>query len=88
MSTRTRETRSHLFTLRVWPEDVEDGSTEWRGRIQHTASSETVYFRDWESMLAFLKNTLDTTATGDGREEEKLDERASQHYNVTKATGQ
>ncbi|MFL5732143.1 MAG: hypothetical protein ACJ78Q_02985 [Chloroflexia bacterium] len=63
--------RSHLFTLRVWPEDLGDGRVEWRGRIHHAATSETHSFRDWEAMLGFLKSTLDLPATWDGQEKEK-----------------
>jgi len=50
--------RSHLFTLRVWPEDRDDGGVEWRGKVQHVISGEQQYFRDWSTLIAFL------TATG------------------------
>jgi hypothetical protein len=35
--------QSHLFTVRVW-----------RGKVQHVASGEARYFRDWSTLVAFL----------------------------------
>jgi len=46
--------------VRVWLEEVDDGRTEWRGKAQRVVSGETLYFRDWDSMLAFLRG--DSTA--------------------------
>jgi len=50
--------RSHLFTLRVWPEALDEGRAEWRGKVQHVTSGETRYFRDWSSLVAFLEEVL------------------------------
>jgi hypothetical protein len=50
--------RSHLFTLRLWPEALGDGQTEWRGKVQHVLSGEARYFRDWEALVAFLQEAL------------------------------
>jgi hypothetical protein len=52
--------RSHLFTLRLWPEALGDGETEWRGKAQHVLSGEARYFRDWAALVAFLEETLPT----------------------------
>ena len=49
---------SHLFTLRIWPEALGSGQTEWRGKIQHVTSGETRYFRDWSTLVAFLLEML------------------------------
>ena len=78
MPSRSNQARSHLFTIRVWPEEVGEGKcgarVEWRGRIQYAANSETLYFRDWDSMLAFLSGKLDSSSVpgepqeGDGDE--------------------
>ena len=51
--------RSHLFTLRVWPEEVAGGGVEWRGKVQHVENGETLYFRDWQDLTQFLLQTLD-----------------------------
>jgi hypothetical protein len=45
---------SHLFTLRIWQEDLGNGEVEWRSRVQHVMSGEVRYFRDWPSLIAFL----------------------------------
>jgi hypothetical protein len=50
--------RSHLFTVRLWLEELGDDQTEWRGQVQHVLSGERRYFRDWatlvEGLLALL----------------------------------
>jgi hypothetical protein len=43
-----------LFTVRVWQEDRGDGQSEWRGRVQHLLSGEARYFRDWQTLVAFI----------------------------------
>ena len=35
--------RSHLFMLRLWPEDLGGGQTDWRGSVQHVNSGEVRY---------------------------------------------
>ncbi len=50
--------RSQLFTLRVRPEVVGQGRTEWRGKVQHVTSGEARYFRDWTALVAFLEEVL------------------------------
>ena len=50
--------RSQLFTLRVWREELGESRTEWRGQIQHVASGETHYFRDWPAAIRFILATL------------------------------
>jgi hypothetical protein len=46
--------RSQLFTVRVWLEDLGDGRSEWRGKVQHTLSGEARYFRDWQTLVTFM----------------------------------
>ena len=50
--------RSHLFTLRLWPEDLGSGQTDWRGKVQYVNSGEARYFRDWPTLEAFLEELL------------------------------
>jgi hypothetical protein len=45
---------SQLFMVRLWPEDLGSGQTDWRGKIQHVNSGEARYFRDWPTLEAFL----------------------------------
>lgn len=50
--------RSHLFTVRLWAEEIGNGQIEWRGRVQHVASGEAHYFRDWPTLIAHLLKIL------------------------------
>jgi hypothetical protein len=50
--------RSQLFTLRVWWEELGESQAEWRGQIQHVASGETRYFRNWPAAIRFILATL------------------------------
>ncbi len=54
---------SHLFTLRLWPEELGGGETEWRGKVQHVTSGEVRYFRDWSTLIAFLLLELSDSET-------------------------
>ena len=45
---------SHLFTLRLWREELDSDETEWRGKVQHVMSGEVRYFRDWSTLIEFL----------------------------------
>ena len=49
---------SHLFTLRLWPEDLGGGQTDWRGKVQHVNSGEARYFRDWPTLEAIVEGML------------------------------
>ena len=50
--------RSHLFTVRLWREDLGHGRLEWRGQVQHVLSGETRYFRDWAMLVEFVRAML------------------------------
>jgi hypothetical protein len=60
---------SHLFVLRMWPEDLGAGRTDWRGKVQHGNSGEARYFRDWPTLEAFVKALLPGTDTAAGQVE-------------------
>lgn len=49
---------THLFTIRMWAEALDADRAEWRGKVQHMASGETRYFRDWPALVAFLREAL------------------------------
>ena len=42
---------SHLFTVRLWLEELGDGQSEWRGQVQHVLSGEMRYFRDLATLV-------------------------------------
>jgi hypothetical protein len=52
---------SHLFTIRLWWEDLGRGQTDWRGKVQHVNSGEARYFRDWHILEAFLEELIHKT---------------------------
>lgn len=47
---------SHLFTIRLWRQDLANGQVEWRGKVQHVLCGQAVYFSNWESLEGFLSN--------------------------------
>jgi hypothetical protein len=49
------QSRSHLFTLRVWQEDVGHGRFELRGALTHVLSGKTVHFRDWTTLVELIE---------------------------------
>ena len=63
--------RSHLFTVRLWQEDLGHGRVEWRGQMQHVLSGQTHYFRDWATLAEVMAAMLpglegsDLSAKGD-----------------------
>ena len=52
MQMKRQQPLSHLFTVRLWQEELGNGQTEVRGKVQHVSSGEVRYFRDWP-MLAY-----------------------------------
>lgn len=49
---------SQLFTVRMWPEPLDDEQVEWRGRVDHVASGEGYYFRDWSLLATYMEKML------------------------------
>jgi hypothetical protein len=58
MTTEQRGRQSHLFTLRLWAEQLEDGHNEWRGRVHCVGTDEVRYFRDWPGLIPLLLSML------------------------------
>ncbi len=54
METKRQQPFSHLFTVRLWQEELGNGQIELRGKVQHVSSGEARYFRDWPTLIAFL----------------------------------
>lgn len=50
----TQRSRSHLFTVRVWLEELGEGKTEWRGEVKHVLSGEVRYFREWATLAKHM----------------------------------
>ncbi|HZO73925.1 MAG TPA: hypothetical protein VFB60_17105 [Ktedonobacteraceae bacterium] len=67
-------TRSHLFTIRVWEEEVGQNATEWRGKVQLMSNGEARYFREWTGLIPLLQKMLaqiEPAEPGEQKEEEK-----------------
>jgi hypothetical protein len=58
MEQPNERSRSHLFTIRVWEEEIEADSTEWRGKVQLFPGGEVRYFREWETLVPLLRAML------------------------------
>ena len=58
MDTPDVQPRSHLFTVRVWEEQIGADETEWRGKVQLLTSGEVRYFRDWAALVPLLLTML------------------------------
>ncbi len=58
MEMKRQQPFSHLFTVRLWREELGNGQTELRGKVQHVSSGEARYFRDWPTLIAFLQGLL------------------------------
>jgi len=58
METPNVHPRSHLFTVRVWEEEIGTDQTEWRGRVQLFTSREVRYFREWAALAPLLLTML------------------------------
>lgn len=54
MDRSLQSSRSYLFTVRVWQEEVRAGQTEWRGRVQLVSNGEVRYFREWTALAPLL----------------------------------
>ena len=50
--------RSHLFTVRVWREELAENRWEWRGKVQRVDNGEAFYFRRWSDLIAHLEQWL------------------------------
>lgn len=49
---------SHLFTVRIWEEEIGTGKTELRGKVQLLTTGETRYFREWTRLVPLLLTML------------------------------
>ena len=58
MDKTEHQLRTHLFTVRVWLEELGEEQAEWRGEVQYVVSGEMRYFRDWPTLVALLQAML------------------------------
>jgi hypothetical protein len=55
--------RSHLFTVRVWQEEVGHDQTEWRGKVHLITTGNVRYFRGKEALAPLLLIMLSKVET-------------------------
>ncbi len=68
MNEKQEGTRSQMFTLRVWVEDVGNACAEpsrssrieYRGTLKHILSGETHHFRDWATLTQLIEKFMTT----------------------------
>lgn len=65
MAASSARPRTHLFTVRVWLEDLGDGRVEWRGQVKHVLSGEARHFRDWATLAKHL-SAMSSSNEGSG----------------------
>ena len=53
-----RPARSHLFTIRLWRENLSEELSEVRFRVQHVLSGETRHFREESDVMGYLWEKL------------------------------
>ena len=53
-----QRSHSHLFTVRVWEEEIGADQIEWRGKVQLLANGEVRYFREWTALVPLLITML------------------------------
>ena len=63
MDTPDQHPRSHLFTVRVWQEEVGQNQMEWRGKVQLITDGNVCYFRRWEGLVPLLLSMLSEVET-------------------------
>lgn len=64
MDTPLQRPHSHLFTVRVWKEEVGIDRTEWRGKVQLLTSGDVRYFRAWADLVPLLLTMLSEFESG------------------------
>ncbi len=60
---RERRARSHLFTVRLWKEEVADG-WEYRGSVRDIVSGAFRNFRNWPDLAAFMIERVEEDKSG------------------------
>jgi hypothetical protein len=63
MNMESASQRSHLFTVRVWQEELDKDRVEWRGKVQLMTSGEVRYFREWDALVPLLLTMLSESQT-------------------------
>ena len=52
------ESKTTLFTLRIWSESLDRAQVEWRGKLQALPGGEAYFFRSWPGLIERLESML------------------------------
>lgn len=58
MDDQPAQHHSHLFTVRLWQENLGDGHQEWRGKVKYLLSNEERLFRGCDEIGALMLSLL------------------------------
>jgi len=58
MVPKSKHTPTHLFTIRVWAEELDHEIHEWRGKVQDVSKDEGYYFRGWQDLVVLLQTLV------------------------------
>ena len=53
-----RPAASHLFLVRLWTENNNQGDAVWCGKVQHVTRGKANRFRDWPTLIDLLVRML------------------------------
>ena len=65
MNPKSKQTPTHLFTIRVWAEEIENEIREWRGKVQNVSKDEGYYFRGWQELVVLLQTLVSSNNDAD-----------------------
>ena len=67
--------RLHLFSVRLWREQVDHERSEWRGQVKNASTGDVRYFRNavslYDALLVLLNNPVGATEENRGSREEE-----------------
>ena len=63
MDKPSKQPHAYLFTVRLWPEELGDGQTEWRGQVKNVATGDERYFREWSALERLMQAMLPDIGT-------------------------
>lgn len=58
MDKLSKSSHGHLFIVQLWLEELGDGQTEWRGKVQNVENGEAHYFRQWSAVGRLMQAML------------------------------
>jgi hypothetical protein len=57
------DSKTYLFTLRVWAGQIQGNRVSWRGKLQALPDGEAYYFQGWKALVERLDSMLASTGS-------------------------